>query len=210
MSSLSRGDCGISITKFTQQLSCSCQLPRLRESQILRCHPVCLILSAAGCATNSRSRRAGRRYAPFSAVFASPSLAATTGRTCPLLPGRTACPKLAAARRPLPRSHPRAPDDPDYRWRGRQGHVQGNSDGIRVNGPAAGTLVARVDWDVWFNGTLLVLEIDGTQFKPVPPDWAPVVGKVRVAAGQTCRLVISPGGSDWIYNDPFVLTTSIE
>jgi hypothetical protein len=76
--------------------------------------------------------------------------------------------------------------------------------------PAAGTLVVQISWDVWYNGSLLVLAIDGKEFKPVGPAWAPVVGKVAVAAGQTCTLVISPGGTDWFYDDAFVLTTSIE
>ena len=87
---------------------------------------------------------------------------------------------------------------------------KGSPLGFELTAPADGTLVARVSWDVSQNGTLLVLEIEGTQVKPVPPDWSPVVGKLCVTGGQTYKLVISPGGSDWFYDDPFVLTTSIE
>jgi hypothetical protein len=79
-----------------------------------------------------------------------------------------------------------------------------------LTAPTDGTLVARVNWDVWFNGTLLVLVLEAAQFKPVPPNWAPVVGRLQVTAGQNYRLTILPGGSDWIYDDAFVLTTSIE
>ncbi|HEX2458401.1 MAG TPA: hypothetical protein VHI99_32190 [Vicinamibacterales bacterium] len=87
---------------------------------------------------------------------------------------------------------------------------KGSPLGFELTAPAGGTLVARLTWDVWYNGTLMVLEMDGTRFKPVGPDWSPVVGRLRVTAGQTCKLVISPGGSDWFYDDAFVLTTSIE
>lgn len=81
---------------------------------------------------------------------------------------------------------------------------------FELTAPRDGTLVATVKWDVSYNGTLLVLVLQGTEFKPVPPQWSPVSGKLKVVAGQTYRLGIKPGGSDWFYNDRFVLVTAIE
>ena len=81
---------------------------------------------------------------------------------------------------------------------------------FEVTAARDGTLVATVNWDVSYNGTLLVLVLQGTEFKPVPPQWSPVSGKLKVVAGQTYRLESKPGGSDWFYNDRFVLTTAIE
>lgn len=81
---------------------------------------------------------------------------------------------------------------------------------FELTAPRDGTLVATVNWDVWYNGTLLVLVLQGTEFKPVPPHWSPVSGNLQVVAGQTYRLAIKPGGSDWFYNDRFVLVTAIE
>jgi len=79
-----------------------------------------------------------------------------------------------------------------------------------VTPQTSGTLVVRLDWDVWYNGTLMVLDIEGTSFLGKGPEWSPLVGKVQVSAGRTCLLTVKPGGTDWFYNDPFVLTTSIE
>ena len=81
---------------------------------------------------------------------------------------------------------------------------------FEVTAPRDGTLVATVNWDVWYNGTLLVLVVQGTEFKPVPPQWSPVSGNFRVVAGQTYRLAIKPGGTDWWYNDRFVMITALE
>ena len=72
-----------------------------------------------------------------------------------------------------------------------------------------GTLEATVAWDVALNGSLLVLALSGIEVKPVPPYWSPVSGKLRVVAGQTYRVQIRAGGTDWFYGDPFVLTTAI-
>ena len=73
-----------------------------------------------------------------------------------------------------------------------------------------GTLEATVAWDVILNGSLLVLVLQDTEVKPVPPYWSPVSGKLRVVAGRTYRLRIRAGGTDWFYGDPFVLTTKID
>ena len=81
---------------------------------------------------------------------------------------------------------------------------------FELTAPRDGTLVATVSWDVWYNGTLLVLALQGNDFKPVPPQWSPVSGNVRVVAGQTYRLAIKPGGTDWFYNDRFELVTAID
>ena len=76
--------------------------------------------------------------------------------------------------------------------------------------PASGVLVARLNWDVWYNGSLLVLGLGEAKFKGSPPAWAPVIGKPHVTSGQTYRVTVSEGGTDWWYEDPFVLTTSLE
>jgi hypothetical protein len=76
--------------------------------------------------------------------------------------------------------------------------------------PADGRFVARLTWDVWFNGSLMTLQLGDTTYKPSPPDWSPVVGTWSVTRGQTYRLIVGPGGTDWFYNDAFVLTTSLE
>ena len=74
--------------------------------------------------------------------------------------------------------------------------------------PSNGTLVARLSWtpDV----SLLRLWLGTAEFRPVDPAWSPVVGRIPVAAGQTYRLIVSGGGTDWEYNDPFILTTVLE
>ncbi len=77
-----------------------------------------------------------------------------------------------------------------------------------VTAPRDGTLVATLNWDV--RDSLLVLVMQGIEFKPVPPQWSPVAGRLKVVAGQTYRLSITPGGTDWWYDDKFVLTTILE
>ena len=73
-----------------------------------------------------------------------------------------------------------------------------------------GMLEATVAWDVARNYSLLVLVLQDIEVKPVPPNWSPVSGKLRVVAGQTYRLRIKAGGTDWLYGDPYVLTTKID
>ena len=81
---------------------------------------------------------------------------------------------------------------------------------FELTAPASGVLVARLNWDVWYNGSLLVLGLGEAKFKGSPPAWAPVIGRLQVTSGQTYRLTVSEGGTDWFYDDPFVLTTSME
>ncbi len=81
---------------------------------------------------------------------------------------------------------------------------------LEVTAPATGVLAARLSWDPWFNDSLLVLGVGQAEFKPLPPDWAPIIGRVPVTRGQTYRLTISRGGTGWLYDDPFVLTTAME
>ena len=73
-----------------------------------------------------------------------------------------------------------------------------------------GTLVATLRWDPFFNGSLLVLQMDRTEFKPVSPNWSPVSGELAVVAGRKYMLAVNPGGTDWFYDDSFSLTTSIQ
>lgn len=86
---------------------------------------------------------------------------------------------------------------------------KGNALEFELTAPRDGVLVATVTWDVWFNGSILVLSMGGVDVKPAPP-WSPITGKMQVVAGQTYRLSIKPGGTDWFYGDPFILQTWIE
>jgi hypothetical protein len=79
-----------------------------------------------------------------------------------------------------------------------------------VTVPSSGKLRAELMWDVQFNGSLLVLQVDGAEFKPSAPQWTPVIGRVPVVAGRTYRLMVKGGGTDWWYDDPFALKTAIE
>jgi hypothetical protein len=81
---------------------------------------------------------------------------------------------------------------------------------FELTAPAGGMLVARLTWDVWLHGSLLVLTVGDMQVKPVDPEWSPVIARIPVAAGQTYRLTITGGGTDWYYDEAFVLTTAIE
>src|SRR5688500_3762504 len=92
--------------------------------------------------------------------------------------------------------------------------VRGRFTGVEaffeLTAPVSGVLTARLNWDVWFNGTLLVLKLEDAAFKGAPPDWAPVTGTLRVTAGGKYRLAVAGGGTDWFYDDEFVLITSID
>ncbi|HJR57866.1 MAG TPA: hypothetical protein VJ813_00640 [Vicinamibacterales bacterium] len=80
---------------------------------------------------------------------------------------------------------------------------------FELTAPVGGVSTARLNWDVWFNGTLLVLKLEDAAFG-APPDWAPVTGTLRVTAGGKYRLAVGGGGTDWFYDDEFVLITSID
>ena len=73
-----------------------------------------------------------------------------------------------------------------------------------------GTLLVRLDWDVWMNGTLLSVRIDGTEFRPRPPDWAPLAVTTKVAANQRYQLRVEIAGSDWIPDDHYHLVTAMQ
>ncbi len=78
--------------------------------------------------------------------------------------------------------------------------------------PKKGTLVAALSWSGTTNGTVLVLTLDGTPFRPSAPGRFPMqtIGSLQVAEGQTISIGVLGGGTDVTYNDPFVLTTSLE
>jgi hypothetical protein len=91
-----------------------------------------------------------------------------------------------------------------------KGHFAGLGQLFEFTAPADGRLVARLTWNVGHNGTLLTLQLGETEYKPVPPQWSPLVGTWTVAAGRTYQLSIGPGGSDWFYDDAFTLIIAME
>ena len=91
-----------------------------------------------------------------------------------------------------------------------KGTFEGHDLDFDITATRDGMLEATVVWDVGRNGSLLVLVLQGTEVKPVPPHWSPVSGKLRVVSGQAYRLRIKGGGTDWFYGDPYVLTTKID
>jgi hypothetical protein len=79
-----------------------------------------------------------------------------------------------------------------------------------LTAPRSGTLTISLSWNPYELGTLLKINVEGQEFLPRPPDWSPVVGKLRVEAGNRYEVIVGLAGADWIPNDPFVLTTSLE
>ena len=69
--------------------------------------------------------------------------------------------------------------------------------------------MVRIEWDVSTNGTLLSLRIDGTEFRPRPPDGRWLIVTMRVAANQRYQLRVEISGSDWIPNDHYRLVTAM-
>ena len=59
-------------------------------------------------------------------------------------------------------------------------------------------------------GTLLKLMLDSAEFRPIPPEWSPVTGRLPVVAGLRYRLTVSLAGADWMPDDRFTLITTIE
>lgn len=78
-----------------------------------------------------------------------------------------------------------------------------------LTSPADGTLVARLTWDSSDNGTWMWLALDQTEFRSETVWNGPVVARWPVTAGRVVRVTIS-GGTDWLFDDPFVLTTELE
>jgi hypothetical protein len=78
--------------------------------------------------------------------------------------------------------------------------------------PQNGFLVGTLTWDGTENGTVLLLSLNDTQFRPPNPGRFPshVIGRLQVVAGETIRVVVRGGGTDVTYDDPFVLTTTLE
>jgi hypothetical protein len=91
-----------------------------------------------------------------------------------------------------------------------KGVFTGLGQAYEFTAPRSGRLVARLTWDVWFNGTILTLHMGDTEFVGKPPQYSPLVGTWDVTEGQAYRLSIGPGGTDWMYNDLYVLTTALE
>jgi hypothetical protein len=73
-----------------------------------------------------------------------------------------------------------------------------------------GTLVVRLRWDRVNTGTISLVSIDGVEFRSGPPDWAPLVAKVRAIQGQQYRLRVALQGSNEIPEDRYQLTTGVE
>jgi hypothetical protein len=78
--------------------------------------------------------------------------------------------------------------------------------------PKKGTLVAALTWSGTTNGTVLVLKLNGTVFRPPAPGRFPMhlTGRLQVAEGQTIRVGVLGGGTDVTYDDPFVFATTLE
>ena len=91
-----------------------------------------------------------------------------------------------------------------------KGVFAGLGQAFEFTAPKSGRLVARLTWDVWWNGTILTLQMGDIEYVAGPPLWSPLVGTWYVTAGQAYRLTIGPGGTDWVYDDLYVLTTAIE
>jgi hypothetical protein len=79
-----------------------------------------------------------------------------------------------------------------------------------VTVPTNGTLVATLQWDPGLLGTLLMLSSGNVTFKPTRPDWSPVVARLPARAGERHLIVVSLYGADWLPQDPYVLTTTLE
>lgn len=94
-------------------------------------------------------------------------------------------------------------------WKGPSAKTH-SVDEFELRAPADGTLVARLDWDVWYNGTLLLLRIQGAEFRGQRPDWSPIIGHLQMVAGERYRMRVALSGSDWIPNDRYRLTTALQ
>jgi hypothetical protein len=81
-----------------------------------------------------------------------------------------------------------------------------------VIAPTDGTLAVGLAWEA--AQPTLGLDVADTKFVPLAPDGSsPIVGRLSVAAGRTCRIRVSYYLSPWDYgseDQPFVLTTWIE
>jgi hypothetical protein len=80
----------------------------------------------------------------------------------------------------------------------------------RLTAPADGTLVAKLTWDPWRNGVILMLRVEEQDINPPGAPWSPVVARLKVIKGQSYRLAVGLAGQDWFGGDQFTLITEIE
>jgi hypothetical protein len=92
------------------------------------------------------------------------------------------------------------------------GTFTGLSRYFELAAPKKGTLVAALTWSGTTNGTVLLLKLDGTVFRPTAPGRFPnhLTARLQVAEGQMIRIGVLGGGTDVTYDDPFVLGTTLE
>jgi hypothetical protein len=78
--------------------------------------------------------------------------------------------------------------------------------------PKKGILVGALTWDGTRNGTVLLLKLNDTSFRPTVPGRFPmrVTARLQVIAGETIQIGVLGGGTDVTYDDPFVLATTLE
>ena len=84
------------------------------------------------------------------------------------------------------------------------------ADEFNVAVVADGALVVRVSWNVAVNGTILLVSVNGTEFRGRGPEWSPVVARVPATGGRDYRLRVMTQGSEGIPEDLYQLTTSME
>lgn len=84
------------------------------------------------------------------------------------------------------------------------------ADEFDVTAIADGTLVVRLRWDVWHTSTIMLVSVDGLEFRSRGPEWSPVVARVPATRGRQYRLRVALQGSDWIPDDLYQLTTAVE
>src|SRR5262245_11400980 len=84
------------------------------------------------------------------------------------------------------------------------------ADEFNVAVVADGSLVVRVTWNVAVNGTILLVSVNGTEFRSRGPDWSPVVARVPAARGRDYLLRVAAQGSEGIPDNLYQLTTSME
>jgi len=77
---------------------------------------------------------------------------------------------------------------------------------FELTAPASGVLVAELSWDPWVNVASLGLQLGEALFG----GWGLIIGRLQVTSGETYRLTVIRGGTEWFHHDPFVLTTSLE
>lgn len=131
-----------------------------------------------------------------------------------------------------PPSEPEPPPAP-ARWPARiavgqevEGHLTASPDGlctravqaeVRVpchryllTSPASGVLTARLAWNYRAGGTILLLNVGGTEYEGVEPALSPVIARRPITAGETLEVGVLVWDFDWIPNDRYTLVTSLE